>query len=1515
MKKSKLKKSIAVLLAAVITFSNFSGIGSLKEVKAASTVTVKNNSFENTTSSSGRVSASDWSTSSSAQVVSTGAQSGSKCLKITNNSSTVNEVTQTLELEESTEYVLTGYIKGENISGVDSEGNDFGDGATIDFDENTAYMVDHTNNWMTGTFGWKQVKVYFVTPSNPNGSTVQVKLRCRLGHMWGNASGTAFFDNISIQKQAYPSTGTDRVKIERANVSAYIKKDIVDSIGYNAYCNWIDDVQKIYESYKDLTGSYPYNGDKVILIDTDEPMIQRYGGIANYNPILLSGKQEENFKDYAENDCMNFGVLHEMGHVFDKKTNNSGDYGWNFNGEFWTNTKMLYVLDNTDVDARIDNTKAADRKQMGDFYEKVSKGGYYNFQNAGVFNKDYYDALSFIFVKIVDTIGWEPFKTTFRQYVNGEVTSPMTTFGKFNKFICLLQENYNPNGTEVMDCIGAHDFNLIRKGMEGGDSSYFSKYLSYSSVIEGNNNFENAVSGGSVSGTEGQNKKITKLSISTLEKSGISFRAYINGAWTEWKNGGSTIDGNGKDIEALQIKLSGELANTCDVYYRTHNRYYGWLGWTSNGTTAGSRNTGSAIEGYQIQLVEKGTTVEGITNSTTEASKEKCKVVFKDYDGTILKEQNVEYGANATAPSNPTRVGYAFKGWSGSYTNVKSDVEVTAQYGDCILYSSVVAGSSSFQTYVTEGKVSGTEGQSKKITKLCIKTVSANGISFRAYINGAWTDWKTSGSTIAGNGQNIQALQIKLTGELANKYNVYYRTHNSYYGWLGWTSNGATAGTRNMGQGIEGYEIRLVEKGKTVDGITNDTKEASKEKYKVVFKDGNTVLKEELVEYGGSATAPKNTAKTGYTFTGWSGSYTNVKDDVEITANYDRDIKITSVDINGGADVIAGKKAYIKINTNCTDNLVYSVDIHSIAGNMQLANKVSSNVIEWTPTENYAGTYCTIEIAVRDSSLVGASAIYTAGCSVKQKTENITTIYYKGYENPNIHYQIGNGDWTKVPGVKMEANSEVEGYNYAVTINLGDADSLTACFNDGNNNWDSKGGENYTFGAGYYTYSNQKITKISKPKKELEITNLTASPENSIVEGQQVIFKTETKDAQGTLKYKYTATSANGTTQVLRDYSTYNDLSWLPGAVGKYKITVYVTDGVTTQEKSINYEVTEFKNVSVSKLESSLGTEFVLGKTTTISLSAKDGYSSSYSYSVKVNGTEILPNASTTSVKWTPSQTGSYTVAATVTDARGVKSQKSMTINVVEGNTTTIYYKGYTNPNIHYQIGNGSWTKAPGVKLEANSEVDGYNYAITIDLGDATSLTACFNDGNNNWDSNDSKNYSFGTGYYTYSNKQATKIAKPEKGLKITNLTASPEGSIVEGQQVIFKTVTENAQGTLKYKYTATSSNGTTQVLRDYSTYNDLAWLPGSTGKYKITVYVTDGVSTKEKSIDYEVTEFKNVNVSKLESSLGTEFVVGNTTNISVAAKDGHSSAYYYSIKVNGTEILPNTSSTTASWT
>ena len=76
---------------------------------------------------------------------------------------------------------------------------------------------------------------------------------------------------------------------------------------------------------------------------------------------------------------------------------------------------------------------------------------------------------------------------------------------------------------------------------------------------------------------------------------------------------------------------------------------------------------------YDVR-VDVSYTVYETSNPTT------YTVTFKDWDGTTLKTETVEEGVSATAPSNPSRVGYNFTGWDKSFNNITGDLIVTAQY-------------------------------------------------------------------------------------------------------------------------------------------------------------------------------------------------------------------------------------------------------------------------------------------------------------------------------------------------------------------------------------------------------------------------------------------------------------------------------------------------------------------------------------------------------------------------------------------------------------------------------------------------------------------------------------------------------------------------------------------------------------------------------------------------------------------------------------------------------------------
>ena len=75
-------------------------------------------------------------------------------------------------------------------------------------------------------------------------------------------------------------------------------------------------------------------------------------------------------------------------------------------------------------------------------------------------------------------------------------------------------------------------------------------------------------------------------------------------------------------------------------------------------------------------------------------------------------------------------------------------------------------------------------------------------------------DWVKNGETAGtvGKALRMEAIEIKLSGELAKKYDVYYRGHVQNIGWMDWVKNGETAGTVGKALRVEAIEIELVKK-------------------------------------------------------------------------------------------------------------------------------------------------------------------------------------------------------------------------------------------------------------------------------------------------------------------------------------------------------------------------------------------------------------------------------------------------------------------------------------------------------------------------------------------------------------------------------------------------------------------------------------------------------------------------------------------------------------------------------
>ena len=323
----------------------------------------------------------------------------------------------------------------------------------------------------------------------------------------------------------------------------------------------------------------------------------------------------------------------------------------------------------------------------------------------------------------------------------------------------------------------AIEIRLVKKGEKtpetGGESfvvNTSTNLVSYKTYVEGQG-WTNDVTDGGQSGTVGESKKLEGISLRL--SSGIDgivqYRTYTeNDGWEDWSENGEI---NGKPdgtrrLEAIQIRLTGKAAEKYDIYYRVHCQDYGWLGWAKNGEKAGSEGYSRRMEAIEIQLVTKGQSMSG--------------------DGTASFAVNSNFIHYRTYVEK--------QGWTD---------------------------------YVTDGRQSGTVGESKKLESISLRLSSGidGSVQYRTYTeNEGWEDWSENGEI---NGKpdgtrRLEAIQIRLTGKAAEKYDIYYRVHCQDYGWLGWAKNGEKAGSEGYSRRMEAIEVRLVAKGNVAPGNMNN---------------------------------------------------------------------------------------------------------------------------------------------------------------------------------------------------------------------------------------------------------------------------------------------------------------------------------------------------------------------------------------------------------------------------------------------------------------------------------------------------------------------------------------------------------------------------------------------------------------------------------------------------------------------------------------------------------------------
>ncbi len=284
--------------------------------------------------------------------------------------------------------------------------------------------------------------------------------------------------------------------------------------------------------------------------------------------------------------------------------------------------------------------------------------------------------------------------------------------------------------------------------------------------------WQGAVSDGAVAGTTGQGRALEALSGSVSwyghGSSSLEVRAHVsNVGWQGWTSGAAGTTGRSLAVEALQFRLSGEAASSYDVWYRVHCADYGWLGWAKDGASAGTVGLSKAVQAVQVVLVPKGGAAPGPTGGAFRGAGERLS-------GSALSVSGSPAGSSFSGGvlTLGSEKGPVLGSVAATVDNLESDGSVS--------YRGLLLGS-------------GWQGEP-----------SSDGAQLGA----------------SGGGLQLKAVRFGLSGGLAERYDVWYRSCDSARGWTGWASSGEPSGVESGASGLTAVQVALVAKGSGAPGPT-----------------------------------------------------------------------------------------------------------------------------------------------------------------------------------------------------------------------------------------------------------------------------------------------------------------------------------------------------------------------------------------------------------------------------------------------------------------------------------------------------------------------------------------------------------------------------------------------------------------------------------------------------------------------------------------------------------------------
>lgn len=266
-------------------------------------------------------------------------------------------------------------------------------------------------------------------------------------------------------------------------------------------------------------------------------------------------------------------------------------------------------------------------------------------------------------------------------------------------------------------------------------------------------------------------------------------------------------------------------------------------------------------------------------------------IIFKDENGNDIEiQQSLAYGTIITPPEAPTKTAtaeytYSFAGWTPEITTVEGNATYTATYTATVREYTITWKNGETILNIDNVKYS-------ELPKYTGETPTKNSTAEYTYIFAGWTP---EVNIVVDN-----AIYTTKFTEIKNKYQVTFIDYNGnilskevldYGTTIVAPANPTRQDDKQYTYTFAGWNNTVAETV-TEDIIYTATYTSTLRTYTITWKNGDTILKAEQLEYGtipnyiGEEPKKEVTAEYTYEFSGWSPAIEAVKDNAEYVANF-----------------------------------------------------------------------------------------------------------------------------------------------------------------------------------------------------------------------------------------------------------------------------------------------------------------------------------------------------------------------------------------------------------------------------------------------------------------------------------------------------------------------------------------------------------------------------------------------------------------------------------------------------